>query len=159
MAKRNLSEELIVAAAEIEVADATKREGGHPVDYFRPATMEDPRLQAIVDRIPSGWGRWLDVGRGWYPIIADLNEAIAEIHPDYEVHQVKEKYGGLRYYCSHDGDDTVRALVQAAEQLSERTCEDCGEDALLKVSQSGWYRTVCDACDKWDKYSLVNEED
>jgi len=55
-------------------------------------------LERILRRIPDGWGRWIDCDAGWYPIIARLDAAIADLVPAYEVLQVKEKYGTLRYY-------------------------------------------------------------
>lgn len=55
-------------------------------------------LERILERIPSGWGRWIDCGPGWYPIVVRLSDALAELIPGFEVHQVKEKYGTLRFY-------------------------------------------------------------
>ena len=55
-------------------------------------------LERILRRIPDGWGRWISCGPGWYAIIVDLADKIAEILPEYEIHQVKEKYGALRFY-------------------------------------------------------------
>jgi hypothetical protein len=55
-------------------------------------------LERILGRIPNGWGRWISCGPGWYPIIVDLADAIAELLPEYEIHQVKEKFGTLRFY-------------------------------------------------------------
>ena len=56
-------------------------------------------ITRLLPRIPDGWGRWISCGAGWYPIITVLDAALAELDPDYEVQQVKEKYGTLRYYC------------------------------------------------------------
>ena len=39
--------------------------------------------------------------------------------------QVKEKFGGLRFYYS-GGDDYIRGLVDMAESMSYKTCEVCG---------------------------------
>lgn len=55
-------------------------------------------LRQILSRIPDGWGRWISCDKGWYPLIIELDQKLAEIFPDYKVHQVKEKYGTLRYY-------------------------------------------------------------
>jgi hypothetical protein len=85
---------------------------------------------------------WIGVGSGWYPIVTALDEAIAELYPDYEIHQVKEKYGTLRYYCSWDGEDRVRQLIRDAEAKSRVTCEKCGAPGKLGESE-GWWRTTC----------------
>jgi len=55
-------------------------------------------LKKILSRIPENWGRWISCDRGWYPLIIELDEKLSEICPDYELHQVKEKFGTLRYY-------------------------------------------------------------
>lgn len=55
--------------------------------------------------------------------------------------QVKEKYGGLRFYYN-GGDDYVSAVVDMAEVMSDRTCEVCG--APGKPNSHGWIVTRCD---------------
>ena len=65
-------------------------------------------LERILRRIPDGWGRWIDVGKGWYPIIVALDAHLATIDPGYAVHQVKEKFGDLRYYYSGSGRECCR---------------------------------------------------
>jgi hypothetical protein len=55
-------------------------------------------LRKILERIPLRWGRWISCGPGWYPFIIELDRKLAEIAPDYQLHQVKEKFGTLRYY-------------------------------------------------------------
>lgn len=55
--------------------------------------------------------------------------------------QVKEKFGGLRFYY-HGGDDEVSGMVRMAESWAARTCETCGERGTLR--HGGWIRTLCD---------------
>lgn len=67
-------------------------------------------LVRILIRIPDGWGRWISCDRGWYPLIIELDERLRGLFPNYVVHRVKEKFGGLRYYWDaekeiHDPDD------------------------------------------------------
>lgn len=57
-----------------------------------------PDILEILNRIPVGWGRWISVAPGWYKIVADLNRELSYLDLNYEVHQVKEKFGGLRFY-------------------------------------------------------------
>jgi hypothetical protein len=61
--------------------------------------------------------------------------------PQVVASQVKEKYGGLRFYYS-GGDEVIDAYVHFAEMLSERTCEVCG--APGKSRDGGWIVTRCD---------------
>lgn len=57
------------------------------------------------------------------------------------VHQIKEKFGGLRFYYD-GGDEYVRGLVSMAESWAAYTCETCGERG--KHRGGGWIRTLCD---------------
>jgi hypothetical protein len=87
----------------------------------------------------------VDCGEGWWAIIADLDRDIAAIAPDYRVQQIKEKFGGLRFYCAlPDGseDERIDGLIDVAEAAAARTCEVCG--AAGRLRQGGWLRTLCD---------------
>jgi hypothetical protein len=57
------------------------------------------------------------------------------------VAQIKEKFGGLRFYYD-GGDDQIRGMVRMAEAWADATCEDCGAPATKQTS--GWIKTVCD---------------
>ena len=59
-----------------------------------------PALETILRRIPDGWGRWISHDAGWYPIVVAFDQRLSAIDPEYVVHQVKEKFGTLRYYCA-----------------------------------------------------------
>lgn len=126
-------------------------------------------LRAIMVRIPPNWGRWIGCSRGWYPVIIELDQALAEIDSSYEVHQVKEKLGGLRYYfgasegVSEADQQRMLELVRAAEEKCEVTCEACGEPGVRHVTRHGWLRTLCVACAAASKHDyqplgeLVND--
>lgn len=57
------------------------------------------------------------------------------------VHQIKEKFGGLRFYYQ-GGDQRIRGMVEMAEVWAYRTCETCG--APGRQRSGGWLRTLCD---------------
>lgn len=64
-----------------------------------------------------------------------------------EVHQVvaaqvKEKFGGLRFYVD-GGDDEIYAMISFAEAMSYRMCEECGSPGT--TGGRGWIRTLCSA--------------
>ncbi len=61
-------------------------------------------LRGMLVRIPDGWGRWISCDRGWYPLLVELDEQLRTLLPNYVINQVKEKYGGLRYYWE-SGED------------------------------------------------------
>ena len=94
------------------------------------------------------------VSAGWWPIIEILCANI-QSHTDWwntnrkdrpiveqvVVEQIKEKFGGLRFYYS-GGDDTVAGMVRMAEAWADVACEECG--AFGKRRSGGWIRTLCD---------------
>ena len=61
----------------------------------------------------------------------------------FEVIQVKEKFGGLRFYVNA-ADDRYDGMVDFAEYMSTRTCEICGAWGTLEAK--GWWNTLCDSC-------------
>ncbi|WP_062384526.1 hypothetical protein [Demequina iriomotensis] len=106
-------------------------------------------LAAILRRIPRHWGRSLRCDAGWYGIITRLDAELYALVGEYEINQVKEKFGGLRYYCEYP-DGTSRhvaercdALIRAAEAQSFETCEKCGASGKLRTS-SYYLVTLCD---------------
>ena len=55
--------------------------------------------------------------------------------------QVKEKFGGLRFYVQAATKEHYN-YISFAESMSYRTCESCGADG--KTYTDGWHRTLCD---------------
>lgn len=95
------------------------------------------------------WG--FDIGDGWYTIIDRLCGQIQN-HIDWKnrdgekvaqvvASQVKEKFGGLRFYYS-GGDDVVDGMVRMAESWAANSCETCGKTGKLRGG--GWLYTACD---------------
>ena len=66
-----------------------------------------------------------------------VNEPAAQV----EVQQIKEKFGGLRFYVNH-GDDVVYGMTHFSENLSYQLCEECGNQGTRR--EGGWIRTLCD---------------
>ncbi|MGN6693760.1 MAG: hypothetical protein ACTHN0_06245 [Aquihabitans sp.] len=115
-------------------------------------TPEEQRaLDDLLSRIPDRWFAGLSVDPGWLPVIARLHLDLVAIDPTYEVHQVKEKIGGLRYHFAASADlppskeRAMRRLVgQAAHECSHR-CQACGRMAWCGES-SGWFAVLCERC-------------
>lgn len=92
-----------------------------------------------------------ECGDGWFPLLLKLCEDIEPLVDDkFEVLQVKEKFGGLRFYAhgGWDADGRVDDLIHAAEKKSYETCETCGRPA--KQRGHGWIYTECWWC--WYKH-------
>ena len=90
-------------------------------------------------------------GEGWWPILESLCSNIqhhldwknktVETVPQVTVAQIKEKFGGLRFYYD-GGDDEIRGMVRMAEAWADASCEECG--APGKRRDGGWIKTLCD---------------
>ena len=62
--------------------------------------------------------------------------------------QIKEKFGGLRFYYD-GGDDIIFGMVLFAESLSLSICETCGTRINVETHiKNGWRYTRCDNCIK-----------
>lgn len=91
----------------------------------------------------------VETSKGWHDIIYNLTRMVSEYSKakklDIEVVQVKEKFGGLRYYI-HGGDEYIYNLISKAEDETFKICEKCGKPGKLRTK--GWYYTLCNKCQK-----------
>lgn len=78
----------------------------------------------------------------WNKEHPDDQRAVREPCPQVVAVQVKEKFGGLRFYYN-GGDDYICGLVSMTESWAAHTCEECG--APGKLRGRGWMYTACDA--------------
>jgi hypothetical protein len=87
---------------------------------------------------------WGFPGDGWEPIIRRLSENLEPVARETGLRavQVKEKFGGLRFYVSAGG---VRSVIDAATEESYRTCEHCGAAGSIR-EYGNWVSTFCDPC-------------
>ena len=75
--------------------------------------------------------------------------------PPVTIDQVKEKFGGLRFYYS-GGDDQISGMVSFAESLCDSICEETGNAGRLCV-RGGWWRTLCE--EKREEYGYkINKQ-
>lgn len=133
------------------------------------------RLQQEFPLMYEGGDYW--VGEGWQPIIMALSSCIQSHIDSYNKHneylrtrganginiddlydipqvkvtQIKEKFGGLRFYYD-GGDDYTDGLVQMAEAWASKTCEECGKPG--KSRSGGWIKTLCDEHDETRKQKM-----
>jgi hypothetical protein len=72
-----------------------------------------------------------------------FNRDLAEAESSIPVAvQVKEKFGGLRFYVDSANDEQY-AIIGFAESMSYRICEECGTMHDTKLYNLGWMRTLC----------------
>ena len=97
-----------------------------------------------TDTEPIITSDFFSCGVGWYPLIKELIEELIKIGWDKRIYQIKEKFGGLRFYV--DGFPKEKNgfdIVRKAEKKSFQICEICGEPGKLRDDLS-WIRTLCD---------------
>ena len=97
------------------------------------------------------WG--FECGDGWYWLIdrlcsnlqwsTDHNNSKGK-YPQIVAVQVKEKFGGLRFYTESEAE-AQSAVISFVETLSEHTCEKCGSTKNIGKTQ-GWITTLCKEC-------------
>jgi hypothetical protein len=138
----------------------------------------DPHLLRLVTaHAPLFRGAFPDIASylspGWYQLVdrlcTDIEAALGDACAMFEVLQVKEKFGGLRFYYrlqgasdlhidlqspigvdtvkshtpSDETADRVRCLVQKAEADSKLLCEKCGASSKVH-NLKGWLVTLCE---------------
>ena len=79
------------------------------------------------------------VGKGWHSL---LDEIFAALPEEATVIQVKEKFGGLRFYVSVNESEEALEVIRIAEAKSYRICEVCGKPGECKASNH-WLQTLC----------------
>jgi len=89
-------------------------------------------------------------GEGWTNLIYACHDELVPLDLDYIIVQIKEKFGGLRYYfSSKSGTDIWNKLNEVTrkyENLSFKTCEFCGEPGESSNGNHGWIKTTCLTC-------------
>ena len=105
----------------------------------------DYKYDQLIKKFPSIFKdmKYISCGVGWYKLIEKLCQDILKYDPQWEVRasQVKEKFGGLRFYI-YNGNDDVGRVVDKAEQESYKICEVCGSHLGVKQTK-GWIITLC----------------
>lgn len=104
---------------------------------------DDSEDYTYLDDMPYGWRQAF--GEQMCQEIREslLAEGGQELLNSYHVVQVKEKFGGLRWY--DDGcPESTKDIIHKYEILSTSLCVECGKPATKHTSP--WILPVCDAC-------------
>ena len=105
------------------------------------------RYESIKDKVGQPTFGFKDNGDPVGKIITQelIDEAKAKLDEETlkvpVASQVKEKFGGLRFYVN-GATDKHWNYISIAENFSYRTCEQCG--APGKTYTDGWHTTLCD---------------
>lgn len=135
-------------------------------DYETKYDEFSKRMEDKYPKIFKGSYGGFCIGEGWWQVIESLcaniqnyidwktstrerllvdnpyDNKIPDVVAQVTVKQIKEKFGGLRFYYS-GGDETIDGMVRMAESWAGHSCEECGVPAGTPRS-GGWLRVLCD---------------
>lgn len=123
-----------------------------------------------LDEMPEGWYKAFGE-----QMCLEIEKALREVSDKdyddgwaYEVFQIKEKYGELRWYDSgapEPADSKITEIIEKYQNLSRHTCIECGAPAEWRSlgpgkGRSSGFIPLCDKCKKKHKetYTLINGE-
>src|SRR5262245_37127184 len=69
----------------------------------------------------------IQCGNGWSSLYKPLIKSCKA--EGTEIHQIKEKFGGLRFYVDSNASSKLHAAILDAERRSFQICEICGYPA------------------------------
>lgn len=102
-------------------------------------------MRAALDRLEAKHGAipgWNDLPEGWFALVDRLiTDLKAEGFNVSQIDQIKEKFGGLRFYVGATSE-RCHELIRVAEDASFSVCQECG--AHGRPRGKNWIRTVCD---------------
>lgn len=117
----------------------------HPVTKSRISTCRflghlksaDDMEALLAEGLYSGSdGR---VGLGWIPMLDRLVRDLLALGWDRDLHQVKEKFGTLRFYVG-ESTAAMEARIEEAETEALRICEACGRAKPIFVETGSYCR-------------------
>jgi hypothetical protein len=110
-------------------------------DYIRSiGGLESGYRTDLGPMYDVGW-----VGDGWLPLLKELIQDLIGLGWNKQICDIKEKFGGLRFYIA-GGSDEIFDRIDKAESDSYKICETCGEPG--EPTQGGWIKTLCYNCIK-----------
>ena len=92
-----------------EIIDARKiLEKYDPKDLTENRGSQDPIPEKWREHVGKGWYGF-DMGwapDNWFKIIDEFLDQIKQVDPDFQIHQIKIKFGGIRIYLGFSGKIT-----------------------------------------------------
>lgn len=143
-------------------------------------------VEKYKDYFRDDWA-YPEIGEGWIPLISVLMSKIVykiedinqwnvgrlknnvitqerfdeekKFAEDFKITQIKEKFGGLRFYIEGNNKE-VYSWISFAESMSYHMCEECGTTHNLGRTM-GWIRIICGDCAEeiGKKDNWMSEED
>lgn len=111
---------------------------------------------------PNPYNYRFGVGDGWYKLLKSLIIKIRENDKNdnriTKVTQIKEKWGGLRFYVNGTSKENWK-LIQFVENKSFTICESCGSQTDVGIwRNNGWLKTMCKKCAETEVNKLKSKK-
>ena len=91
---------------------------------------------------------------GWLGLIKELISDLVSLGWDRKVLQIKQKFGGLRFYIMN-GNELINKRIKEAELKSYTICEITGKPGKLR-GDLPWIQTLCE--EEYEKKKLTIHE-
>jgi len=120
--------------------------------------MNETNTKKLFDDFPEFWKHrdnmqaslmcfGFECNDGWFDIIYKLCDDIKSYYKNkipehFYVVQVKEKFGGLRFYITAAPKE-IHDMIANVEATSYKICEKCGKPGKLR-DKLPWWLTLCD---------------
>ena len=100
----------------------------------------EPYSYTELDAMPEGWR-----AKFGEQLCEELREELIKVNylDKYRIMQIKEKFGGLRWYDNGNTEKGYK-IIHKYEEISYKTCIECGRPAT-KMS-CGWISPYCNKC-------------
>lgn len=106
---------------------------GKPLDDYNYTYTE-------LDCMPDGWRKTFGE-----MMIDEINESLKKHNQkNFMIHQIKEKYGELRFYTNGCYEDT-QEIINKYSVISRNVCLGCGKLDIPMIDD-GWMSPVCYSC-------------
>jgi len=114
--------------------------------------MKEELEKKLLEKYPKIIQCGLAIGDGWYFILDTLcmslqSDTDNNRAPQVRAVQIKEKFGGLRFYVD-GGNEKQYGMIWLAEAMAGRTCEKCGTTKDVKRRGKSWVKTLCGKCNE-----------
>ena len=109
---------------------------------YDPYPEDGEEKYCIASDMPSGWMKTF--GDMFFE---ELDAAIKDAHleNEFEVIQLKEKFGRMRFYY-HPSTGEIDNIVRKYEELSGNICITCGKPDVAMLNHFGWLSPYCRHC-------------
>jgi hypothetical protein len=102
-------------------------------------------------------------GPGWIGIVGSLLDDLEALGWNGKLDQIKEKFGGLRFYigpCETPNSVYIYNRIEEAQIESLSTCEMCGAPGGVDTNPTHrwfWIKTLCQPCHekRWEDQPAV----